>query len=534
MVQFAESATSLPDPWNADNRPRGRIYEVLNFAATHMPDRVAVIDAHRRVTFAELNELVAQICNTLSENEVQAGTRVIVSLPNTVVGVALLYALAQLGAVTVPLNPYWSKREIKDAVLRSEASLILVVQDDNLGADSVLQIARTDEQLSEITLGRLDANATVLWETFGSITVHASDTSDEVGMILFTSGSTAAPKGVLLTHNSMIGVAYFFKQSFELTSSDRYLLLMPLYHVGGLVDGLLSPHLAGAAVVMAPKFDPEVLLNLMETEGVTATAAFDSMFHKILSSPAYHPSRHATLTKVAGGENDRSYARLLSIGISTVLPSYGLTEVASGVSMARPDRPTLDWRGTVGLPTPGLDVIIVDPETEQVCGKGESGEIRVRGWAVSPGYVDGTDGRDHREYFKTGDIGFFREDGALCFEGRLKSMIKSGGENVSVEEVQRTLVENVPEIVAAAVLGVPDDEWGEVVVAFVEFVQDAEPSIDEVRSTARKLLAGYKTPKRIWALKNEDWPMLPAGKLDRKALQCLAETLINREKSDVR
>lgn len=518
-MSAVQTANPWPEGWDPADRPRMRMDAVLAATAARLPEQEAVVDPRRRLTFAQLDALATDVAAELTRAGVAPGARVAISVPTTGLSAALLYGVARAGAVAVPLNPYWVATEIADALQRAEVSYLVVVAEDNASAELVLQAGRELEDGQRPTIGVVEASGAIRWDAHVAPAAPTAADPAEIALVLFTSGSTSRPKGALLRHDALVGAANYYRLLFELDERDRYLLLLPIYHVGGIVDGMLASHLGGATCVGVPRFDPETMLAALEDERVTMTTAFDSLFHKLRTAERYSPERHRQLKKACGGENRRSYEQLLAMGIERLLPSYGLTEVSSAVSLARPDRPDEAWRGTVGAPVPGLDVRIVDPDSDAECPVGQRGEIRVRGWAVSPGYIDGTDGRDAAGFFRTGDLGSLGPHGELRFEGRLKQMIKSGGENVSEHEVEQFLVVEVGGIRQAAVVGVPDEEWGEKVVAFVELLPGETRSGAELRAACRGRLAGFKVPKEVWVLAPDEWPLLATGKLDKLALR---------------
>ncbi len=508
------------DVWTEQERPRLQVHEVLSRSAADLPGHDAVVAGTERISFAGLQERVEALCAEFESGGVEAGSRVAISTTGDVTGVAVLYAVSAVGAVALPLNPYWAEPEIVDALQRGGASHLLVATERNAARESVLAAAAAcaPERRPRIgMIGTASGSVTpVEWDAHEPPPCKPLDPA--VAMIMFTSGSTGRPKAALQPHHALVGTAHYYRRGLRLGSDDRYLLLLPIHHTGGIVDGLLAAHLAGAAVVVLPDFDAAEVLAVYEREQITVTTAFESLLHKVESADGYAPERHRWLEKAGLAGDSRTYDRLLASGVELVIPSYALTEACSGVSIARPDRSDEERRGTVGEPLPGLEVRIVDPEIGEVLPADRQGEIQVRGWTLFCGYLEDP-GVDEEGWLHTGDIGRLRVNGTLTYEGRIKNMIKSGGENVSEFEVETYLSENVPGIRQACVVGVPDEEWTEMVVAYVEMLPQAEFDAEAIRAICKRGLAGYKIPKRYWPISPGAWPLLASGKIDKVAMR---------------
>jgi fatty-acyl-CoA synthase len=296
--------------------------------------------------------------------------------------------------------------------------------------------------------------------------------------------------------------------------------LMPLFHVAGICDGLLPTHLVGGSCVLM-RFRPEAALDLFEQERITATCAFDAMLDALRRAPGYERSRHEHWRAAGISGSERMFAELREAGVDHVAAGLGMTEASGDITYTRNWQSETERMRTLGLPLPGLELRIVDPETDQVCPAGETGEICVNGWSLCLGYIDDPSPIDSDGFLRTGDLGALSPAGALTLKGRLKEMIKTGGENVAPADVEGFL-QRVPGVEAAAVVGVPDQRWGEMVVALVEFAPGSELPAEELRRACKETLAGYKVPKHFLVVDGSDWPLMAAGKLDRGALTALA------------
>jgi acyl-CoA synthetase (AMP-forming)/AMP-acid ligase II len=506
--------------WTEGERPRLRLHEVLHETARRFPDNEAIVAHDARFTFAELEDQVHALQEHLAKAGVGRDARVAVSTAGDALDAAVLYAVSAAGAVTIPLNPYWTENEITDVLQRSSAShLVVAPPASNPAADTVTRARSALEQGRRPLLGTVTPEH-IAWTTGEPLAPGQLD--DTIAMIMFTSGSTGKPKAALQPHLALVGSAHYYRRALDLGPDDRYLLLLPIYHTSGIVDGLLASHLAGATTVILPDFDAERVLETYESERITVTTAFGSMLHKIESSPGYVRERHRWLKKAGLAGDARMYDRLLDAGVELIIPSYALTETCGGLAVARPTCPDRERKHTVGESLPGVEIRIVDVHDESVLATSERGEIWVRGWTLFAGYLDGDSGVDEYGWLHTGDLGCLTDGGLLSYEGRIKNMVKSGGENVSEFEVETYLASNVPELRQACVVGVPDDEWTEMVVAYVEMLPAGRFDPVALSAICKRGLAGYKVPKRFWQIKPAEWPMLASGKTDKATVRKLA------------
>jgi acyl-CoA synthetase (AMP-forming)/AMP-acid ligase II len=504
--------------WTEEERPRLRLHEVLTETASAFPDNEAVVMRDERVSFAELDHRTRSLADQLVDAGAGPGARIAVSTAGDPVGITVLYAISAAGAVVLPLNPYWTKRETTDAIERGEATHLLVARGLNIAAEAVLEAVAECSEDRVPRIGIVSSDG-VSWEE--GVAPQSAPLDPSVATIMFTSGSTGRPKAALQPHFALVGAAHFYRRALRLGPTDRYLLLLPIYHTGGIVDGLLASHLAGTTVVILPDFDPVEVLETYEKERITVTTAFESMLHKVEATDGYSPERHKWLKKAGIAGVARTHDRLLEAGVELIIPSYAMTETCSGTSIARPMTPDAERRGTNGEPVPGVDVRIVDSETGKELPPDEQGEIQVKGWTLFAGYLEDR-GLDEDGWLHSGDLGRLSPDGILTYEGRIKNMIKSGGENVSEFEVETYLVDHVPGIRQACVIGVPNEEWTEMVVAYLEMFPGADFDADAVRTICRDGLAGYKVPKRYWQIAPGDWPLLASGKIDKVRMRTVA------------
>jgi O-succinylbenzoic acid--CoA ligase len=401
------------------------------------------------VSFGEVEEKAATTARQLAALGVGEGDRVAVALPPGLDFVALLHAMPLLGAVLVPVNPRDPRRPpLGDA---------LVVDEPLTGAEAGVPL-------------RSEADPDSTW------------------VILHTSGTTAAPKPVELTYGNFRESAAAAASNLPLGPGDRWLCVMPLFHVGGL-SILTRSAIHGSCAVLHERFQVDAFAESLESGEATVVSVVATMLRRLEARGlAGAPALRAAL--VGGGPVPRD---LLEWGAEVGLPllqTYGMTETCSQIA-------TAPAGSSAARPLPGVDIRI-----------GDEGEILVRGPMVSRGALS-RDGWLH-----TGDRGRLDDEGFLHVEGRIKDTIVTGGENVAAAEVEEALVSH-PGVADAAVVGRPDPEWGEVVTAFV--VLDADVTDEELVAHCRVRLAGYKVPRAI--VRVDELPRTTSGKLIKGKLQ---------------
>lgn len=417
-------------------------------AARRAPGAPALRTAAGIATYAELAEGARATAGRLAARGVRRGDRVATTLPPGRAFAELLHAMPLLGTTLVPLNTRLSEAELEGQV--ADAAPALVVD------------APLDGPVAEIP-------------------AEPPAQADDPFTLLFTSGSTARPKPVVLTYANHAASADASAANLPLTEDDRWLCPLPLFHVGGLAI-LLRCARAGACAVVHEGFDVEAVRRALEAGEATVVSLVPTMLRR-LADAGLRSAPRLRAVLLGGGPIPRDLLEWAGERGIPVLPTYGMTETASQVV-------------TAGHPLPGVELRIAG-----------DGEILVRGPMVSPGARAG-DGWLH-----TGDRGRLGADGRLHVEGRLKEVVVTGGENVSMVEVEEALLAH-PAVADAGVVGRPDPEWGEVVVAHVvlrEEVADAE-----LAAHCRERLAGYKVPKAF--VRHDELPRNAAGKLLRGRL----------------
>jgi O-succinylbenzoic acid--CoA ligase len=484
--------------------------DLVTHRAATTPDRTAMVAAESgaAVTYRELDAAVDAVAAELDRRTDTPDATIATLLPTRPAVGTLLFAAMRLGATLAPLNV-----ELDAATLRTQRSTVgadLLVCGDStasLAADiGGCRLVSVDEDLSAAavtdgTTGETEADETAADTT--PATLSRTDTQ----LVLFTSGTTSDPKGVRLTVGNLVASAVASSYRLGVLPSDRWLVCLPTYHMGGLAPFVRSA-LYGTGVVVQRSFDADATRRAIAEREVTGVSLVPTMLSRLLEA-GWEPPSSLRFVLLGGGPANESLIERCRERSVPVCPTYGMTETASQIATARPET-AFEHAGTVGQPLAFTDVTVVangDP-----CDPGERGEIVVDGPTVTPGYLGG-DGAAFGEFgFRTGDLGYRDADGHLWVEGRVDDRIVTGGENVDASTVAAA-VRDHPAVEDAAVVGLSDEEWGQRVAALV--VGDVTPAA--VREHCAKRLAAYEVPKTVRVA--DALPRTPSGTVDREAVR---------------
>ncbi|MDH6217944.1 acyl-CoA synthetase [Streptomyces pseudovenezuelae] len=500
---------------------------ILDYHLSQRPDAVVITQAKQRLTVRELHERVNRLAAGLAELGVGRGDVVGLLLYNRPEFLELLYAAGRLGAVFLPLNYRLSEEEWQYILGHAEARVLVTEPEFTRAADRIAANVPGLEHRIQVG-GAATARPWTGYEELlarhpGARVEPVEAGPDDLQRLMYTSGTTARPKGVCITHGNVQAKNLAHIVHFGLTSADTTLVCGPLYHVGGLDMPALGVLYAGGSVVLQRKFDPEGVLHAIEEHGVTNVWLAPAMVNAVLQVPDRDSYDTASVRFVLGGGEKTPEPVLRRI--MNAFPNawfadaYGLTETVSGDTFL--DRAhALTKLGSVGRPVPHTRVRIVDDTGKEVPA-GELGEITLRGPKVFAGYW-----RDEKAtaaalkdgWFHTGDIGHVDEDGFLHVDDRKKDMIVSGGENIATPEVERVLYEH-PAVLEAAVVGLTHPRWGEVPRAFVVLRPETDAGAAELREFCRARLAKFKVPARIDFV--AELPRTPSGKVLKRTLRDL-------------
>jgi len=508
---------------------------MLEDSARSVPDRAAVVLGPARLTYAQVNAAASQVAGWLASQDIKSGDRVALTCPNLPYFPIVYYGILKTGATVVPLNVLLKEREIAYHLADSGARAYFCFQgtaelpmgtaghaafEQTEGCQHFVMITADPAGPSPVegtqTLGSVMQGRA---PTFPSVPTRETDTA----VILYTSGTTGQPKGAQLSHSNMVQNAQLAPKVFGWHDGDIHLLALPLFHSFGQTVDMNMGLYTQSTLVLMPRFEPGAALGLMESEGVTFFAGVPTMYWALLSHPGAGDHDLAKIAQnlrlaVSGGspmpaEVLRQFGEKFSVKI---LEGYGLSETSPVATFNRVDRDTKP--GTVGLPVWGVEVKLIDLEGAAVTA-GEPGEVLIKGHNIMTGYHDRPDATaeaiDDAGWFRSGDIGTLDDEGYLTIVDRAKDMIIRGGYNVYPREVEEVLATH-PAVSLVAVVGVPHDEHGEEVKAYVIRTAGQEITEDELISWAKDQMAAFKYPRSVEF--RDALPMTATGKILKREL----------------
>jgi fatty-acyl-CoA synthase len=524
--------------------PAQPLAHVLERNAGLFPGEEALVIGEARLTYGGLAVEAAELARGLRALGIKRGDHVAVCMGNTVEWALFFYAAASVGAVTVPINTRFKGDELAYCLRQADVKLLFVA-DRFLKLDFIAMLREVcpgiDTNLPDPALPRLEnvvvlgsdvPRAALAHEEMIALGATWDDpVFDEVNpgdvlLMQFTSGTTSYPKGVMLTHDSMLRNAAYAAERFDLRRGDRYYSARPFYHVAGTTLSLLAALTAGACLVSSPRFDPEEALRAMSAERCAHTSGNDTMFLMMLNHPHFerYPLSLRGGWAASGPEVTRQVIERM--GMKDVCHAYGLSEASPNVCMSWHDddleKRINGWAHVLD----GLDVRIVDPETGRDLPEGSSGEILVRGWSVMKGYYRMPDETaraiDAEGWLHTGDLGVMDRDGRLRFITRLKDVFRVGGENVAPGEVEDVLHRH-PKVKQAQVIGVPDPRLAEVPAAYVILREGAETTPEDIIEWSRARMANFRVPRYLKIVESfEAIGMTGSAKVQKNRLRAQA------------
>jgi fatty-acyl-CoA synthase len=514
-------------------RVKGRtVAESLEARAAEDAGRVFLVSGDRKLTYRQVDARATALAASLSELGIEQGDRIAVDLPNWNEFVISIFAAAKLGAVIVPLNPRYTVPELQYMLRHSEATAVVCAENFD-GVDYLELFEGFLTSLPElqylVTVGEAD-----LWYDdriyqFEDLVssgegrpFEAAETSpDDTFAILYTSGTMGKPKGVALSHASMLATAAATVEAIDLNADDVVFGVTTVFHVFGLGPGILGTMAAGASLVLQEQFEPAEALRIMEKQRATVHYGVPTVFItelRELEERSYDLSSLRTGIVAGAPVSDELVKRIRAELCPNLCVAYSLTETASTLSMTRPDDPADKQAFTVGRPLPDMDLRILDFDGS-ILPEESLGEIGVKGPGVMRGYYrqpgETAHAFDEDGFFLTGDLGMIDEDGYLHIVGRRKELIIRGGFNVYPREVEDRLHAH-PAVMDVAVVGLPHEVLGEVVCACVVPVEGAIITGEEIREWCRGALADFKVPDLVRFF--DSFPLTGSGKVRRVEL----------------
>lgn len=446
-------------------------------------DKTALELDGKLVSYAQLEAHVRRAMSLLQTHGVAHGDCVAIQLPKSLPFIWFHLATMRLGAISMPLNPAYP--DVETAYFLEDAAVRLhIVADDRPSAADTLRLDHLDSQR---TLAQLEPSDAPL----------PSD-SNQVALMIYTSGTTGRPKGAQITHANLTANLDSLHEAWEWRDDDVLLHVLPIFHIHGLVVALHGALNAGARVVMMGEFSADFTLQTLADRRCTVLMGVPTIHRRLVASPLRPDLSHMRLL-TSGSDRlpDDLFTAFRQKFAHTLLERYGMTE--TGINLSNPlhgERRV----GSVGLPLPGVEARIADPETGNLLPDGVVGEVQIRGANLFKGYWQMPDKTAAAftpdGWLHTGDLGLREPDGYFTLKGRSKDLIITGGLNVYPPEVELALME-LDSVAACAVVGVPDAEWGERVAAVIIPHPSATLTADQVTAHCRQRLAPYKIPRRI-------------------------------------
>jgi fatty-acyl-CoA synthase len=493
-------------------------------------DREALVDVPtaRRWTYRQLDAEVDRVARGMIDLGIEKGDRVGIWSPNSAEWVFVQYATSRIGAILVNVNPAYRSHELQ-YVLRQSRTKLLVAAPSFKTSDygAMIDEIRSDCPLLErsILLGSADWDDVLARgdRTDGAALVArgASLGFDDAINIQYTSGTTGFPKGATLSHHNILNNGYFVGELLGYTEEDRVCLPVPFYHCFGMVMGNLGSTSHGSCIVIpAPAFDPAATLQAVQDERCTSLYGVPTMFIAELALADFATYDLASLRTgiMAGSPCPVEVMKrvVAEMHMDEVTICYGMTETSPVSTMTRREDDLERRVSTVGTVMPHVEVEVIDPESGLPAPRGVPGELCTRGYSVMLGYWDEpgltAESVDTARWMHTGDLATMDEDGYLAIVGRIKDMVIRGGENVYPREIEEFLYGN-PSVADVQVIGVPDERYGEELMAWVILKEGEETTEDELREFCRASIARYKVPRYFKFV--DEFPMTVTGKVQK-------------------
>ncbi|RSK29256.1 AMP-binding protein [Bacillus sp. HMF5848] len=533
--------------------------ELLSKKAEKHPDHEAVVypDRDLKMTYKEFNDHCHKVAKGLIHLGIQAGEHVAIWATNKPEWLTSQFATAKAGAVLVTVNTNYQRAELEYLLKQSDSTTLILMEKfrDTSYINTLYEIApelKTSEpgQLESKALPCLK-NVIVLGENkypgtfnWGDVVEMGAQVSDETLLareqslhpqdvinMQYTSGTTGFPKGVMLTHSNIVNNAYNIASCMNLTQNDRLCIPVPFFHCFGCVLGTLACVTVGATMVPVVEFQPAAVLEAVEKEKCTALHGVPTMFIAELNDPSFLSYKLESLrTGIMAGSNcpiEVMKAVIEKMGATDITIAYGQTESSPVITQTRTDDPIEIRVESVGRALPNVEVKIVEPGTTNEVPRGIQGELCTRGYHVMRGYYNNDaatkDAIDVEGWLHTGDLAVMDENGYCRITGRLKDMIIRGGENIYPREIEEFLYKH-PAILDVQVVGIPDEKYGEEVMAWIIPKQGIELTEDDIRQFCKGNISRHKIPRYI-AFTNE-YPMTASGKIQKFRLREQAKSIV--------
>ena len=523
----------MPDPaYASGERSTPLLQETIgrNLESTvaRFPDRDALISMHQgiRQTYRAFNASVDLLAMGLLRLGLETGDRVGIWSPNCAEWVWLQYATAKTGVILVNINPAYRTHEVRYALAQSGCRVLVSAQ-THLSSNYREMVAEVKDELPD--LERVIFLGTPEWDDLMAPSEDGMDGTladreaglhhDDAINIQYTSGTTGFPKGATLSHANILNNGFFVGQSCAYTEEDRVCIPVPLYHCFGMVLGTLACTTHGAAIVLpGAGFDPGQVLTAIQQERCTSVYGVPTMFIAELAHPDLETFDLSSLRTgiMAGSPCPVEVMKqvISDMNMTDVTIAYGMTET-SPTSTQTKTTDSIERRvSTVGRVHPHVEIKIIDPETGETVERGQDGELCTRGYSIMLGYWNDPqrteESIDADGWMHSGDLATMDPDGYVNIVGRIKDMIIRGGENIYPREIEEYLYGH-PAIEDVQVIGVPDEKYGEQVMAWVKLREGAEATSEDVKGFCRGRIAHFKVPRYVKFV--DGFPMTVTGKI---------------------
>jgi len=498
----------------------------IEFHARTQPDRAAIVYGTERISYRELDDRVRLLSAFLASRGIGPGNAVGAFMRNSAAFVELAIATSRLGGVFLPINFRLTAEEVAYIVANAAAGLVLA------DAEFAQVVAPLPSTILVDDAAQRDSRR--LAPARLPIPPVASRGPDDLFRLMYTSGTTDRPKGVMHTYGNFYWKCMDHVVALGLSRDERLLVVGPLYHVGAFDLPGMAVLWVGGMLCIHRDFEPESVLESIARERLTCAWMAPVMMGRMLEVKRPHRFELSSFRWCIGGGEKTPEARIRAF--TSVFPharyidAYGLTESCSGDTLMEAGR-EIEKIGSTGRATPHVQIEIRDDFGRPVPPRAE-GEICLRGPKVTQGYwkdPEKTRSSFHGEWFRTGDVGFLDEEGFLYITDRKKDMIISGGENIASSEVERVIYQ-MPEVREVAVVGVPDERWGERPVAVVIPREGKQLDYQTLAQHCRTCLAGFKVPKELYI--RDSLPRNPSGKVLKRVLRDeLAHFTVGKERT---
>jgi fatty-acyl-CoA synthase len=519
------------------------IAQLLERTAVDHADRDALVGGGRRVSWAQARDESRALAKGLIAAGIGHGDHIALWMPNQIEWVELWFATAYIGAVLVTVNTRYKPDEVRYILGQSDARLLIMVR-EFVGIDYVEMLSRLCPSLATAPVPNADdfpelERVVVLGDPTppgaqpfaefvaagASVTDAELDAAaaavdyDDATIIVYTSGTTGHPKGAVHSHR-ILRNEHSISEAMDVGPESRVMNHMPFFHVAGGFTGILPPLITGGAMLVMDRWDPIAAFELIERERASVMGGIPTHFIDLINHPERDRYDTSSLrTGWIGGANNPPEVidgAITQLGLTGLLPVYGMTETTSITTIARLDDPREIVLAGKGRPVSDFELKIADPDTGEEQPAEVEGEVWVRGHLVMQGYYANEAATaavlDADGWFRTGDLGMLDDDGYLSITGRRSDMFIVGGSNAYPAEIEIALTQH-PSIKQAYVVGVPHDRLGEVGFAFVEPVAGSSLAQQDVVAFCAERLADYKVPRFVELV--TDWPMTATGKIER-------------------